>query len=144
MAERERTPSERERVKLFRRGFQLYVGGDIEGMLELYDDEVQVTAPEWMNAGPFHGHAGYMNWLRRWNEAWDTFDFDIRSIEPVGERHVVAEVFITGRGAGSGVEVANTSGWVAEIRNGLGTYIEVTLSVQTALEIARRREGIEK
>jgi ketosteroid isomerase-like protein len=142
MDERELTPSEAERVRLVRRGFQLYVGGDIEGMLELYDDGVEVTAGEWMNAGPFHGHAGFMEWLRRWNEAWDTFDFDIRSIEPVGERHVVAEVFISGRGAGSGIEVGNTSGWVAEVRNGLGRYVEVTASVEKALEIARRREGL--
>jgi ketosteroid isomerase-like protein len=137
----ELTAAEHERVELVRRGFQLYVGGDIEGLLELYDREVEVTAPEWMNAGPFHGHEGYMRWLRRWNEAWESFDFDVRSIEPVGERHVVAEVLISGRGAGSGVEVSTTSGWVAEVRNGRATYLEVTMSVDGARDVARRREG---
>jgi ketosteroid isomerase-like protein len=135
------TADERRRVALVRRGFQLYVGGDIEGLLELYDPEVEVTAGDWMNAGPFRGHAGYMEWLRRWNEAWESFGFDIRSIEPVGERHVVAEVLITGRGAGSGLQVSNTSGWVAEVRNGLGTYLEATTSVERAREIALQREG---
>jgi ketosteroid isomerase-like protein len=134
---------EDHRVALTRRAFQLYVGGDVEGMLELYSPEVEVTAPDFMNAGPFRGHEGYMEWLRRWNEAWDSFDFDIRAIEPVGEHHVVASVLVSGRGRGSGVEVRQMSYWVAEVREGQGTYVEVMTDEDRAFDLARRREGIE-
>lgn len=136
----ELTATQRRNVALARRGFQLYVGGDIEGLLELYDPEVVVTAPQFMNAGPFHGHDGFMEWLRIWNEAWDTFDFDVRSVDPVGERHVVARVLVSGRGAGSGIRVEQMAYWLVEVRNGLATYVEVLVDPDEAFEQARRRE----
>ena len=67
MYERDLTPEERQRVRLVRRGFQLFVGGDIEGMLELYHPDVEITGRDWMNAGPFHGHEGFMEWTRLWS-----------------------------------------------------------------------------
>ena len=129
-----------ERVALFRRAFELYAEGQVEEMLELYDPEVEVTAPEWMNAGPFQGHEGYLEWTRRFNEAWGTLEFEVRQVEAVGDRHVVGEVLTRGRGSGSGVEVEHAAGWVVEFRDGRGIYIEVTLSVDSAFELARRRE----
>jgi len=137
----EPTAAQRENVALAQRALQLYVGRDIEGLLELYDPEVVVTATDFMNAGPFRGHEGYMEWISRWNEAWETFDFDMKAIEPVGEHHVVLSILISGRGAGSGVAVEQMSYWVAEVRNRLGTYLEVLLSEERALDLARRRES---
>jgi ketosteroid isomerase-like protein len=137
----EPTPFQRENMSLAQRALQLYVGRDIEGLLALYHPDVVVTAPDFMNAGPFHGHEGYMEWISRWNEAWDDFDFDLRAIEPVGERHVVLSILVSGRGAGSGVEVEQMSYWVAEIRDKLGTYLEVLLTEDWAFELARRREA---
>jgi ketosteroid isomerase-like protein len=130
-----------DRVALTRRAFQLYVGGDIEGLLALYSPDVEVTAPDFMNAGPFRGHEGYMEWLRRWNEAWDRFDFDVRAIEPVGERHVVASVIVSGRGAGSGVEVEQMSYWVGDIPGDRIAYLEVLVDEERAFDLARRREA---
>jgi ketosteroid isomerase-like protein len=132
-----------ERIELTRRAFQLYVGGDIEGLLELYSPDVEVTAPDFMNAGPFRGHEGYMEWLRRWNEAWDEFDFDVQRIEPIGDRHVVASVLVTGRGAGSGAEVRQMSYWVGELRAGRIAYLEVKTDEDRAYELARGRESAE-
>lgn len=137
----EPTAAQREHMALAQRALQLYVGRDIEGLLALYHPEVVVTAPDFMNAGPFHGHDGYMEWISRWNEAWETFDFDLKAIEAVGEHHVVMSILVTGRGAGSGVEVEQMSYWVAEVRNMLGTYLEVILSEERAFELARRREA---
>jgi ketosteroid isomerase-like protein len=137
----EPTAAQREHMALAQRALQLYVGRDIEGLLALYHPEVVVTAPDFMNAGPFHGHDGYMEWISRWNEAWDTFDFDVKAIDPVGEHHVVMSILVTGRGAGSGVEVEQMSYWVAEVRDMLGTYLEVVLSEERAFELARLREA---
>jgi ketosteroid isomerase-like protein len=141
MTPAELTPTQRNNVALTRRAFQLYVGGDIEGLLELYDPDVVVGAPQFMNAGPFRGHDGYMEWLRIWNEAWETFDFDVRAVDPVGEGHVVATVLVSGRGAGSGIAVEQMSYWVGAVRNGLGTYLEVLADRDEAFELADRRES---
>lgn len=137
----EPTATQREHIGLVQRAFQLYIGRDIEGLLALYHPEVVVTAPDFMNAGPFHGHDGYMEWLSRWNEAWETFDFDIKAIEAVGDHHVVASVLVSGRGAGSGVEVEQLAYWVADIRNLLGVYLEVLVSREDAFDLASRREA---
>jgi ketosteroid isomerase-like protein len=135
------TATQREHVALTQRAFQLYVGRDIEGVLQMYSPDVIVTAPEFMNAGPFYGHEGFMEWMSRWNEAWGSFDFDVQTIEPVGERHVVATVMVTGQGRESGAEVKRLACWVAEIRNGMGVYVEVVASEKRAFEIARQRES---
>ena len=135
----EATAGQRENMSLAQRALQLYVGRDIEGLLALYHSDVVVTAPDFMNAGPFHGHEGYMEWISRWNEAWDDFDFDLRAIEPVGERHVVLSILVSGRGAGSGVEVEQMSYWVAEIRDklvALGFDTATTSGEQFARDLA--------
>lgn len=132
---------QRENMALAQRGLQLYVGRDIEGLLALWHPDMVVTAPEFMNAGPFHGHDGYMEWISRWNEAWESFDFDVKRIDPVGEDHVVMSILVTGRGAGSGVEVEQMSYWVVEIRDKLGRYLEVLLDEGEAFDLARRRES---
>jgi len=128
-------------MALAQRALQLYIGRDIEGLLALYHPDVVVTAPDFMNAGPFHGHEGYMEWVSRWNAVWETYDFDVKAIDAVGEHHVVLSVLVSGRGAGSGVEVKQMSYWVAEIRNKLGTYLEVILFEEKAFELAHRREA---
>jgi ketosteroid isomerase-like protein len=137
----EPTARQRENMALAQRGLQLYVGRDIEGLLALWHADMVVTAPEFMNAGPFRGHDGYMEWISRWNEAWESFDFDVRRIDPVGDNHVVMSILVTGRGAGSGVEVEQMSFWVVEIRDKLGRYLEVLLSEDEAFDLARRREA---
>ena len=138
----ELTPTQREHIAMVQRAFQLWVGRDIEGVLEMYAPDVVVTAPDFMNAGPFHGHEGFMEWTSRWNEAWGSFDFDVQDVDAVGERHVVATVMVTGEGRESGVPVKRLACWVAEIRNKQGVYIEVVGSPERALRIAREREGL--
>lgn len=135
------TARQRENMDLAQRALQLYVGRDIEGLLALYHPEVVVAAPDFMDAGPLRGHGGFMEWISRWNEAWETFDFDVRAIDPVGENHVVLSILVSGRGAAGGAEVEQMSYWVAEIRNKLGTYLEVVLTEEDAFDLARRREA---
>jgi ketosteroid isomerase-like protein len=125
----------------FRRGFDLYLSGNIDELLELYDPAVVVTAPEFMNAGPFHGHTGYIEWVQRWNEAWETLEFRVGDVEPVGGRHIVADVHTTGRGRSSGVEVEVVAWWMVEMRDGRAVYLEVLTSREGAVDLVRQRES---
>jgi ketosteroid isomerase-like protein len=134
------TAEQQRAVDLIRRGFDLYAAGDVEGVLELYDPEVVVTAPEFMNPGPFHGHAGYLEWADRWNEAWESLEFEVGEIVPAGERHVVADVLVRGRGSSSGVPAELRAAWMFEMREGRALYLEVLTTREAALELARRRE----
>jgi ketosteroid isomerase-like protein len=135
------TGVQREHAAILQRAFQFWVGRDIEGLLDLYSPDVIVTARDFMKAGPFQGHAGFMELLSLWNETWGAFDFDVQEIEPVGQRHVVATVMVTGGGRAGNGDVKRLSCWVAEIRTGLVAYLEAVNSPERAREIARSREA---
>jgi ketosteroid isomerase-like protein len=132
-----------ERVELVRRGLQAYNARDTGAVLRLFDPEVEIfSTDELMNAGTFRGHAGYVRWVRNWDEAWEDFQNTPEEIIAVGEHHVVARVRASGRGRGSGVEVGQMVGYVYEVREGLCVYMGLHPSFEEAVTVAREREGI--
>jgi ketosteroid isomerase-like protein len=134
--------SPEDRVDLMRRGFEAYNAADTEALLEIFDPSVEVYAPpELMNAGTFHGHQGLADWLSSWNEAWESFVIQVRSIEAVGDRHVIAQADQTGRGRGSGAEVTLSVTYVLEERDGRGVFFAIYPQRGTALAVARERES---
>jgi ketosteroid isomerase-like protein len=139
--DRNLTAAQREHVAMVQRAFQLWVGRDIEGVLEMYAPDVVVNAPHSTDAGPLHGHEGFMDWMSRWNAEWGSFDFDVQAIDAVGERHVAATVMVIGEGRESGAPVKRLTCWVFEIRDRRVVYVEVVGSPERALGIAREREG---
>jgi len=135
--------SPEERVELVRRGFEAYNAGDIETVLDLFDPEIEVRASaELINPGPYYGRAGFLEWARHWNEAWDSFENAVEEIVPVGERHVVARIHQTGRGRGSGVDVEMTVGYLYEMGDGRCVHLALYPSFQAAMAAAREREGL--
>lgn len=131
-------PEERER--LFREAMDAYVAGDLNRVLDLHHPDIEVTAPDWMNAGTFHGHEGFREWSQAWYEAWEAWTYDLKEVRSVGERHVVARVLVKGRGRGSSVEVEREVGYVVEVEDGVATYLEVTADEESALAVAHERE----
>ena len=133
-----------ERVELVRRGFEAYNAGDIEALLDLFDPEIEVrTSAELINPGPYYGRAGFLEWARQWNEAWESFVNAAEEIVPVGERHVVARVHQTGRGRGSGVDVEMKLGYMYEMgREGRCVHLALYPSFEAAIAAARDREGL--
>jgi ketosteroid isomerase-like protein len=131
-----------DREALVRRGWDAYNGGDLEGTLAIFDPGLVVhVAPPMANAGTYHGHAGFVTWITQWNEAWESFTAAVLAVEPVGERHVVANVHQSGTGRGSGIDVAMESGWVFEVVDGLCTYLSLHQGFEDAREEARGREA---
>ena len=92
--------SRKEREALAREGFEAFNSADLGGIMRLLAEDVEVySSPELANAGTFHGHEGYLEWIRPWNEAWEGLEIEVTTTTPVGDRHVVAEVHQTGHGA---------------------------------------------
>ena len=140
--ESEPTPTQREHIAMVQRSFQLWVGRDIEGVLEMYAPDVVVKATDFTDAGLLHGHEGFMGLMSRWNEDWGSFDFDIQAIDAIGERHVVATVMVIGQERQIGAPLKRLTCWVAEFRDRQGVYMELVGSPEGALKIAREREGL--
>ncbi len=130
---------QRELAELARRGIDAYNRGDIEAVLEQLDEEVEVyTPPELPNAGTYHGHDGFLQWLAQWSEAWDEFRLELEGIDFVGEHYEVVTVRQFGRGAGSGVEVEMRIAQLYEVHDGKATRLHYYHDRDVALAAAER------
>lgn len=128
-------------LELARNGLQAWVSGDREATMTLLSDDVEVfVPPELGNAGSYRGRDAFLRWSEQWDEAWSEFEMTVESIEPVGERHVVAVVRSRGRGAASGAEVENLLGWVLGVRDEICDYVSLQPDLERARENARARE----
>jgi ketosteroid isomerase-like protein len=131
-----------ERLELVRRGFAAYESGDVEATLEMLDPGIVVHASrEFLNSGTFHGHEGFLRWIGQWNDAWESFEQEVLDLEPVGERHVVAGVHQTARGAGSGVVVEQDAAYLWDVREGRAVYLGLYMEREQARRVAREREA---
>lgn len=132
-------PADRE--ELFREAMTVYLSGDLEKTRTYYSDDVEVTAPQWTNAGEFRGHDGFQAWIRQWLEAWEAWEIEPLDVEAVGERHVIARVRVTGTGRGSGIQLDHEAGYVVDVGDdGLIVYLEITMSEESARARAHERE----
>lgn len=130
-----------DRVDLFERGMEAFVSGDMDATLRFYAPDVELRASDWMNVGDFRGHEGFREMNRLWNEAWEEWNYEVKNVRAVGERHVVARVLVGGRGRGSGIEINQEVGYVIDVDDdGLASYLEITRDEERALEIAHERE----
>jgi ketosteroid isomerase-like protein len=136
MSEQERNLARvREAVRAFQRG-------DMDAMVGFLDPEVDVYAsPQVAESGRFTGREGWLHWVSRWREVWETFEVELEWVEPVGEDHVLISVRQYGKGKGSGVPVEQSVCCMLEIRHGLATRYHVYPDRDQALEAAREGES---
>ena len=121
-------------VELVRRGMEAVNRGDDEAVLALLADDVEVYSDSSTgNPGSYRGKDGYLEWSREWLEAWDEFQMDVRTIEPVGDDDVLVTVDQMGKGKGSGIEIG-VSGVVLHfrIRAGRATRVALYLNREAA------------
>ncbi len=130
-----------KREELFRAGFDAYNTGGPASALSYYAEDMETTAPDWMNAGDFKGHEGFIEWATNWNEAWESWKQELLEVRAVGERHVVARVHVTAVGKGSGLRLDQEVGHLVEVNDeGFCSYLEITADMERATEIAYERE----
>jgi ketosteroid isomerase-like protein len=130
------------REKLARRGFEAFNAADISAILELLAEDIEVfSSPELANPGTFHGHDGYLTWIRPWNEAWEGLEMQVTATTPVGDRHVVAEVHQTGRGR-AGIEVTMDVAFLFDVNDeGMATFLALLPDREQAVAVAEEREA---
>jgi len=115
--------AKRRLVKSFlARGFKALARADYELVLLTYDADMEIT-----NVGDdalavgfaerYHGHQGYLDLMRHWHAAWLRPRYAPEAVIDLGDRFVV-RIKLTGRGASSGAEVAQTCGCVLDFAHG--------------------------
>ena len=91
---------------------------DFDGLLELYDDDVEVvTDPNWPEP-PARGKAAFAQMSRDWREAWEKIEVDPGAIHAVGSDRVLVEGKWHSRGAASGLPSDMAFGILYTIRDG--------------------------
>jgi ketosteroid isomerase-like protein len=137
-------PSDRQRqnLEVARAGVEAYQRGDIEAVLAMTAEDNEIFLPPTLpNSGTFRGHEGFLTWVGQWLEAWEEFAVEVRDIEPVGDRHVVATMRQSARGKGSGIPVEMEIFYMWEIRGDEILAMHLYPTREEAMDAAERREG---
>lgn len=107
---------------------------DRESLLEVIDPEVElyVASAQLFGGGPLHGHDGYREWIAGMEESFEVWQIHPEVFHELGDRVLVLGHMHL-RGRGSGVELDQETGWVADVRDGKMTRFQAFLSHEEAL-----------
>jgi len=118
-----------ENVKVVQRLFTALDSQDWEAALGCFDPEVEWSPTE----GTFQGVEGVVSSLAEWLEPWEEHHIEAEEFTAAGDR-VVAVIHLTGRGAGSGMEIDQRFFQVYSVGNG---------KIIRMVEFVRRAEALE-
>ena len=135
-----------ENVERIRAGFRAFAAGDIDAVMDLFDDDV-----EWSPAiAPLLGvetmrgkEAVRKFFVKDLFDGFDEFSAELLSIEDFGD-HVLVTTRYTGRGESSGIEMDQTFSGVFEVREGKTVRFrdyETREDALAAIEAATRHEA---
>jgi ketosteroid isomerase-like protein len=118
-----------ENVDAVRGLFAALESQDWEAALGVFDPEVEWSPTE----GTFHGPEGVVSSLAEWLEPWEEHNIEAEEFREVGDK-VLAVIHLTGRGAGSGMEIDQRFFQVYAVHNG---------KIIRMVEFVRRGEALE-
>jgi len=126
-----------ENVEAFKRGLEAGNRGDVEGLLEELDPEVEWhSALHAMLGGEqtvFRGHDGVREMMRDLNEAFGEIHIEISEIRDLEDRLVAIGLNRT-RGKESGAEIETPFALVTQVKNGKTILVRGYLDPRKALE----------
>ncbi len=132
-----------ENVEAFKRAVEAINRGDIDGVLNELDPEVEFHAfLEELLGGEgqvYMGHDGVRRFFRDFNEAFDELYWQYPDIRDLGDR-VLAIGSFRARGRASGAETEIPLGVLIDYEEGLATRVWSTAEPSEALEAAGLRE----
>ena len=116
---------------------QRWNDGDIEGMLELYHEDVVMTAsPDWPETVQLKGKDAFRKNTEEWLGAWESVELETGEVEAFGDR-VVAQGHWRSTGRLSGVEGRMPIHMVFTLRDGRIAHLEWCSDHQSAVASAR-------
>jgi ketosteroid isomerase-like protein len=109
---------EQRNLDLVRRLAERWNAGDLDGVLALYDDEIEaIPAPEWPDP-PVKGKEAFTRLSQDFREVWERIQVDVSRLEPIGDTVVVTGAWDS-RGQMSGLDGVIPFGIVLTLRDGL-------------------------
>jgi ketosteroid isomerase-like protein len=126
-----------ENADVARRTFEAIGGSDIDGLLELYDPDIEflpLTGTR-VESGGYIGHAGVRAYFEEISEVWEEMLPHADDVRTVGDDVVVLGGCAV-RGRGSGAMSDSPMAWIITVRNGKVTRHRGYRSRDEALEAA--------
>jgi ketosteroid isomerase-like protein len=128
-----------ENVEASRRVWERFVAGDVDGVLEHFDEDIVIhEPPELPGASVYHGHSGWSEQLARFGEAIGEIEYRVLEHLDCGD-DVVTVVEASGVGAASGIAASMIYAEIETWRGGKVVSIRYFMSREAALEAARHR-----
>ncbi len=121
-----------ENVEIIRRGFEQFLSTG-EPPWALVAEDFELHDHDSPDQGVYAGHAGYGQWLKDWDAAWETWTLQLERLVDAGDA-VVAIYRLRVKGKGSGVELDRSEAQVWELRGGQAVRLDVYGSAAEALE----------
>ena len=125
-----------ENVELVRRGFNAAMEEDWPTALDTLDPLAQIHDFDIPDAGTYHGHDGFLAWLKTWGEGWESWRVENVEFRAAGEEQVIALFHMIATGSGSGVEVERKDAIVYRLIDRQIVRMEYFNDQQQALEAA--------
>jgi ketosteroid isomerase-like protein len=110
--------------------------GDVDSALELITTDARFVVPPEASAEPdtYEGHEGARRYFDGFEGILDDVHFGLIDLEEVAPGTILAAVRLSGRGAATGIPVAQETHGVLIVRDGLVSYITIYNERQAALE----------
>jgi uncharacterized protein (TIGR02246 family) len=126
-----------ENAEVIRELARRWNAGDIEGVLDLYtEDVVMLAGSDWPEQAPRHGREGIRANIDEWRAVWESAELEITRIETFGER-VVADGAWIARGRSSGFSGKMPVITLCTIRHGKIASLEWFTDYDAAVAAAR-------
>ena len=108
-----------------RAAFEAFNRGDREGLLELFDPEVEfVDAPQSVEERERSGLDGIRRWFASMDEVWEELRFEVEEMVELDDERLIVVGRVQGRGRGSGIWIDRPIATLYTLRNGRAVRFE--------------------
>src|SRR5687768_14350902 len=125
-----------ENVELVKRMYALFDGGDAEGALACFSEDVVVESPARPDLTGGRGREALGTLVGSWVGSWEEYSQEIDEVRDLGDRVLVISTQ-RGRAKSSGIEIAAQYAYLYEVRNGELSGMGMYGSADEALEATR-------
>jgi ketosteroid isomerase-like protein len=113
--------------------------GGVEAALAYADPEIDwIAPPEWLEDRLYKGHDGLRRLAEFWTQQFDEYRLAPERFIDLDDDRVIALIHQTGKIKGSETPIELSLGWIAQVRDGKLTKVNVYFSWEAALEAAEQ------